>query len=210
MEKYFLIKKYFSTFFHVFPTFSTFFPSKTLLFLRKNLKSEKNILFQFFIHVTVFSKMFPHLIWHFQSYLGRKKGTSETFLSLGLFISRPRPTASASKMRPWLRKTFPRFPFFYLGNFGKTQIRRGKILLQTWHGKKPKQNTIAVSLQSSLVIQCSKPLNFDFWVTFTLKRWLKYICEKPYYNLKGIVLSWDIGSIWRKNTYRPDKSWQHT
>ena len=88
---------FFSTF---FPLFLLFFPSKTVLFLRKNLKSEKNILFQFFIHVTVFSKMFPHLIWHFQSYLGRKKGTSETFLSLGLFISRPR-----------LQKTFPRFLF---------------------------------------------------------------------------------------------------
>ena len=118
-------KNIFPLFFHVFPTFSTFFPSKTLLFLRKNLKSEKNILFQFFIHVTVFSKMFPHLIWHFQSYLGRKKGTSETFLSLGLFISRPRPTASASKMWPRLQKTFPRFPFFYFGNFGQ-------ISNQTW------------------------------------------------------------------------------
>ena len=109
---FFVVKKCFSTsdgkiffdqkiFFHFFstffPLFLLFFPSKTLLFLRKNLKSEKNILFQFFIHVTVFSKMFPHLIWHFQSYLGRKKGTSETFLSLGLFISRPRPTASALK-----------------------------------------------------------------------------------------------------------------
>ena len=112
-------KNIFPLFFHVFPTFSIFFPSKTLLFLQKNLKSEKNILFQFFIHVTVFSKMFPHLIWHFQSYLGRKKGTSETFLSLGLFISQPPPTASASK-------TFPQFPFFYLGNFGKTEIRCGK------------------------------------------------------------------------------------
>ena len=95
-------KMFFHFFCTFFPLFLLFFPSKTLLFLRKNLKSEKNILFQFFIHVTVFSKMFPHLIWHFQSYLGRKKGTSETFLSLGLFISRPRPAASASKIRPRL------------------------------------------------------------------------------------------------------------
>ena len=77
------------------------------------------------------------------SYLSRKKGTSETFLNLSLFISRPRSTASASKIRLQLWKTFPRFPFFYLGNFGKTQIRHGKILLQMWHGKKLKQNTIS-------------------------------------------------------------------
>ena len=49
----------------------------------------------------------------------------ETFLSFCLFISRPRPTASASKMRPRLQKTFPRFPFFYFGNFGQ-------ISNQTW------------------------------------------------------------------------------
>ena len=62
---------------------------------------------------------------NFQSYLSRKKGTSETFLSLGLFISRSRPTASTSKIRPRLRKTFPQFPFFYFGNFGQ-------ISNQTW------------------------------------------------------------------------------
>ena len=122
-------------FFHFFctffPLFLLFFPSKTLLFLRKNLKSEKNILFQFFIHVTVFSKMFPHLIWHFQSYLGRKKGTSETFLSLSRFISWSRPMASTSKIRPRLWKTFPQFPFFYFGNLGKTQIILGQSFLQT-------------------------------------------------------------------------------
>ena len=132
--------------------FSTFFPFKTLLFLRKNLKSEKNILFQFFIHVTVFSKMFPHLIWHFQSYLGRKKGTSEIFLSLGL-----KNAASASK-------TFPQFPFFYLGNFGKTQIRRGKILLQTWHGKKSKQNTIVAVHQLTVSLGACGCFNtYAFW-----------------------------------------------
>ena len=65
------------------------------------------------------------------SYLSRKKGTSETFLSLSLFISRPRPTASASKIRLRLRKTFPRFPFFYFGNLGKTKIRRGQIFPQS-------------------------------------------------------------------------------
>ena len=49
------------------------------------------------------------------SYLSRKKGTSETFLSLSLFISWSRPTALASKIRLRLQKTFPQFPFFYLG-----------------------------------------------------------------------------------------------
>ena len=111
--------------------FSTFFPFKnTCNFYEKTLKTEKNILFQF-LSMSVFSKMFPHLIWDFQSYLGRKKGTSETFLSLGLFISWPRPMASASKMRPQLRKTFPRFPFFYFGNLDKSQIRRRQIFTQS-------------------------------------------------------------------------------
>ena len=49
-------------FFHFFSTFFYFFSFKNTIIFTKNLKSEKNILFQFFIHVTVFSKMFPHLI----------------------------------------------------------------------------------------------------------------------------------------------------
>ena len=65
------------------------------------------------------------------SYLSRKKGTSGTFLSLGLFISRSRPTASTSKMRPRLQKTFPRFPFFYFGNLDKSQIRSRQIFPQS-------------------------------------------------------------------------------
>ena len=126
----------FSTFFHFF---SYFFLKRLMIFMKKP-EIWKKYSVSIFIHVTVFSKMFPHLIWYFQSYLGRKKGTSETFLSFGLFISRPRPKASALKMRPWLQKVFPQFPFIYHGNFGKTQIRHGKILLLTWHGKKLKQN----------------------------------------------------------------------
>ena len=51
-----------------------------------------------FVLTTVFEKMCPHLIWDVLSYLSRKKGILETFLSLGLFISRSRPTASASKI----------------------------------------------------------------------------------------------------------------
>ena len=64
------------------------------------------------------------------SYLSRKKGTSETFLSLGLFISPPRPAASASKIRPRLRKTFPQFPFFYLGNLEKLKSDEDKFFLR--------------------------------------------------------------------------------
>ena len=65
------------------------------------------------------------------SYLSRKKGTSGTFLSLGLFISWSRTTASTLKMRPRLQKTFPRFPFFYYGNLDKSQIRRRKGYILT-------------------------------------------------------------------------------
>ena len=83
--------------------------------------------------------MFPHLIWDFQSYLGRKTCTSETFLSLGLFISWPRPTTSASKMWPRLRKTFPRFPFVYFDNLGKTQIRGPKFFFRRVIEKKTEQ-----------------------------------------------------------------------
>ena len=60
---------------------------------------------------------------------------SASFLSLGLRPRLQKPTASASK-------TFPRFPFFNLGNLGKTQIRRGQILPQTWREQISKQNTI--------------------------------------------------------------------
>ena len=90
---------------------------------------KKAFCFDYFSMSRPESKFFHVWFEFFPSYLSRKKEISETFLGLGL---RPRP-----------QKTFPRFPFFYFGNLGKTQIRRGKILLQTWHGKKSKQNTIA-------------------------------------------------------------------
>ena len=89
-----------------------------------------------FVLTTVFEKMCPHLIWDFLSYLSRQKGTSGN-------ISQPRPvhfSASASKMRPRLRKTFPRFPFVYFGNLGKTQIRGQKFFLRRVIEKK--QNKI--------------------------------------------------------------------
>ena len=98
---------------------------KTIVYSTKKPDKWKKHSVSIFVLTTVFEKMCPHLIWDVLSYLSRKKGISETFLSLGLFISRPRPTASASKMRPRLQKTFPRFPFFYFGNFGQ-------ISNQTW------------------------------------------------------------------------------
>ena len=39
----------------------------------------------------------------------------------------PRGTFLSLGLRPRLQKTFPRFPFFYWGNLGKTKIRRGHI-----------------------------------------------------------------------------------
>ena len=77
-------------------------------------------------------KIFVLILYQsFLSYLSRKKGTTETFLSLGLIISWSRPMASTSKMRPWLQKTFPRFPFFYFDNLDKSQIRRRQIFPQS-------------------------------------------------------------------------------
>ena len=100
-------------------------PKITIIYSTKKPDKWKKHSVSIFVLTTVFEKMCPNLIWDVLSYLSRKKGISETFLSLGLFISRPRPTASASKMRPRLQKTFPRFPFFYFGNFGQ-------ISNQTW------------------------------------------------------------------------------
>ena len=94
----------------------------------KARKMKKSILFRYLFLPLPSAKLIHAWFEFFPSYLSRKKEISETFLGLGL---RPRP-----------QKTFPQFPFFYFGNLGKTQIRRGKILLQTWHGKKSKQNTI--------------------------------------------------------------------
>ena len=98
------------------------------IFTKKPWKMKKAFCFDYFSMSRSESKFFHVWFEFFPSYLSKKKEISETFLGLGL---RPRP-----------QKTFPRFPFFYFGNLGKTQIRRGKILLQTWHGKKSKQNTI--------------------------------------------------------------------
>ena len=110
-------------FFHFFSTFS---PSKTLTFFTKKAKNLKKHSDSIFIHVSL-QKNVSTSDLRFPKLLSRKKGTSETFLSLGLFISQPWPTASASKIRLRLRITFPPFPFFYFGNLGKTSIRRGQI-----------------------------------------------------------------------------------
>ena len=119
----------FPLFFHFF---SYFFLKRHIIF-RKKPEIWKKYSVSIFIHVTVFSKMFPHLIWHFQSYLGRKKGTSETFLSLGLFISRPQPAASASKIRPRLQKTFLWFPTWekLKSDVDKFFLRVGSTIIRT-------------------------------------------------------------------------------
>ena len=91
---------------------------------------KKAFCFDYFSMSQSKSKFFHVWFEFFPSYLSRKKEILETFLSLGL---QPQP-----------QKIFPRFPFFFFGNLGKTQIRRGKILLQTWHWKKSKQNTISL------------------------------------------------------------------
>ena len=88
-------------------------------------------------------KKFFH-VWFefFPIYLGRKKGTSKTFLSLGL--------------RPRLQKTFSRFPFFYLGILEKTQIRREKIFPLTCQEQLSKQNTISLDLLALTIFYCIK------------------------------------------------------
>ena len=43
----------------------------------------------------------------------------------------PRGTFLSLCLRPRLQKTFPRFPFFYFGNLGKTKIVRGQIFPQS-------------------------------------------------------------------------------
>ena len=97
--------------------------------LRKNLKKWKkhSVLIIFPCHSLNQNSSTSDL--SFSQVTSVEKWKLVTFLGLGL---RPRP-----------QKTFPQFLFFYFGNLRKTQIRRGKILLQTWHGKKSKQNTIS-------------------------------------------------------------------
>ena len=97
-------------------------------FARKNHKKAKKHSVSIIVLGTSEEKLH---VWFefFPSYLGRTKGTSKTFLSLGL--------------RPRLQKTFSRFPFFYLGNLEKTQIRREKIFPLTCQEQLSKQNTIS-------------------------------------------------------------------
>ena len=106
-------------------------------------------------------KKFVHVWFEISSVTSvDKREPRGTFLSLGLFISRPRPTASASKMRPRLRKTFPRFPFVYFGNLGKTQIRGQKFFLRRVIEKK--QNKIPfLRFNSRNVLQKNSKLIFS-------------------------------------------------
>ena len=61
----------------------------------------------------------------------------------------PRGTFLSLGLRPRLQKLFPRFPFFYLGNLEKSQIRRGQVLPQTWREQISKQNTIGLLLSAT-------------------------------------------------------------
>ena len=123
------VHKYFSTF---FPLFS---PSKTLVIFTKKPKNLKKTFCFNFYPCQSSAKCF-HIWFEISKVTSVEKREPRkhfsasicSFLGLGLW--------------PRLRKTFPWFPFFYFGNLGKTQIRRGKILFQTCHGKKSKQNTI--------------------------------------------------------------------
>ena len=104
-------KKFFRTvysFFRIFLYSNFFFPIFFLFFLdleKKVQKIQKNILLilLFFQH---FGEILSRVILIFPSYLGWKKGISQTFRSLGL--------------RPRLQKPFTRCPFFNLGNLEKS------------------------------------------------------------------------------------------
>ena len=106
-------------------------------FTKKHYKMKKAFCFDYFSMSWSKSKFFHVWFEFFPSYL-----------IIGL------------SLQPWPQKFFPRFPFFYFGNLGKIQIRRGKILLQTWHGKKSKQNTIDF-LYHCVISQIFSVLNFS-------------------------------------------------
>ena len=120
---------------------------------------KKSFCFGYFSMSQSESKFFHVWFEFFPSYLSRKKEISETFLSLGLW--------------PWPQRFFPGFPFFYLGNLG-TQIRRGKILLQTWRGKKSKRNTIETifSYQYFLVFIIVSFLKKSHWIIPWVMFWM--------------------------------------
>ena len=105
-----------------------------------------------------------------------KREPRGTFLSLGLFISRPRPTTSASKMRPRLRKTFPRFSFVYFGNLGKTQIR-GQKFFSDVPQKKTEQNTIlnTLFLNDHRTTKIQEILHCQHWKWNKIMWWMKLL-----------------------------------
>ena len=107
-----------------------YFSDKTFFKPTKKPEKWKKHSVLIFVLATTFVKICPCLIWQFPKLPRYKKG------NLGN-ISQPRPTASASK-------NFSSVPFFYLGNLGKSQIRRGQILPQTWREQISKQNTVCL------------------------------------------------------------------
>ena len=80
----------------------------SLKFLEKSRKFEKAFCWCYCSGFTLFGENLPRVILIFPSYLGWKKGISQTFRSLGL--------------RPWLQKPFTRCPFFNLGNLEKSKL----------------------------------------------------------------------------------------
>ena len=153
---------------------------------------KKAFCFDYFSMSQSESKFFHVWFEFFPSYLSRKKEISETFLGLGL--------------RTRHQKTFPRFPFFYFGNLGKTQIRRGKILLQTWHGKKSKQNTIfrfKISAKFCVKVWVLHPYLWKAWV---LKYPLHLYLRGPYPSSHRAIINWASVNICHRFFYSKCKS----
>ena len=117
---------------------------KCILVAEKNcyLQEQSSKLF-FSLRLFLFSliKLFFFSIWTVKTSLhsvlttiqiSKKKNLiAENKISLSEKKLRLRALFFQSNVFPATRNIYSSIPFFYLSNFGKTQIRRGKILLQT-------------------------------------------------------------------------------
>ena len=121
MEKYFLIKKYFSTFFPLFLLFSL---QKHYYFYKKPEIRKKIFCFNFLSMSTSSAKCFH--IWFDIS-----KVTSVEKRELRKHFSALACSFLGLGLRPRLQKPFPQFPFFYFSNLEKTKIRQGQIFPQS-------------------------------------------------------------------------------
>ena len=100
-------------------------------------------------------------------------------------------SASASKMWPWLQKTFPQFPFFYFGNFRQTKIRRGHIFPQSsQHNYQNKILRISRQFFWNRFRDLTKKKKASYWLMYCkswvgkIKKWIKEAGE----NTKKIQL----------------------